>query len=298
MSPDIVQHISLAMGSAWASGVNLYATIFVLGLMNRLGELTLPPEMQVLSSPMVMVAAGVMYVVEFITDKIPVVDTTWDTIHTFIRIPAGAILASMAIGDLGPGAELAGYVLGGGLAATTHATKAGTRVLINTSPEPVTNWAASLTEDVAVLGGLYTALNYPWAFIAALVVFMILFIWLLPKLWRGIKKVFGAIGRLLGFKKEEPPPAPDGQPQPTGAPMASGPAQAIEPSTPPQPGPEAQPVPTAPAQPAPAQSPPIGTSRTAELSAELEALEQMKADGKLSEEEHAELKKKVLDRFQ
>jgi hypothetical protein len=141
-----------------------------------------------------------MYLVEFVTDKIPGVDSAWDALHTFVRIPAGALLAAGAVGDVNPGVALSAAILGGGLAAGTHATKAGARALINTSPEPFTNWGASLAEDLLVVAGLWTALHYPWLFIGLLVVFIGLMIWLLPKLWRGIKKVFAAIGRLLGQK--------------------------------------------------------------------------------------------------
>ncbi len=201
MEPETLQIaslISLSLGAAWASGINLYAAVFMLGLMHNTGNFVLPPEMQDVANPMVMGAAGIMYVIEFFADKIPGVDTGWDAIHTFIRIPAGAVLAAQGMGELGTGAELAAALVGGSLAASTHATKAGSRALINTSPEPLTNWAASITEDVAVIGGLWAALQYPLVFIGLLVVFILLMIWLLPKLWRGIKGVFAFLGRLFG----------------------------------------------------------------------------------------------------
>ncbi len=194
---EAVEAIALMMGAAWASGINLYATILVLGWMGSTGQMVLPEELAILSDPTVMFAAGVMYFVEFFADKVPGVDTGWDTIHTFIRIPAGAMMAAGAAQglDIGPAAELAALLLGGGLAATSHATKAGTRVLINTSPEPVTNWTASIAEDIAVVGGLWAALNYPWAFLVALVLFVALVIWLLPKIWRAIKRIARAVRR-------------------------------------------------------------------------------------------------------
>lgn len=194
---EAVEAIALMLGAAWASGINLYATILMLGWMGTTGQVDLPPEMQILSDPMVMLAAGVMYCVEFFADKTPGVDTGWDAIHTFIRIPAGAIMAASAAQglDVGPAAELAALLLGGGLAATSHAAKAGTRVLINTSPEPVSNWTASIAEDIAVIGGLWAALNYPWLFLAGLVVFVGLVIWLLPKIWRAIKRIVRAVRR-------------------------------------------------------------------------------------------------------
>jgi hypothetical protein len=194
---QVANTIALTMGVAWASGINLYATILVLGLLGATGNMTLPPDLQVLAHPAVIAAAGLMYVVEFVADKIPGVDTGWDTFHTFIRIPAGALLAAGAVGDVNPAIALAAAIIGGSLAAGTHATKSGTRVLINASPEPVTNWTASIVEDVVVIGGLWTALNYPWVFLILLAVFVVLMIWLLPKLWRGVRKVFRFLKNLL-----------------------------------------------------------------------------------------------------
>ncbi len=204
---DITQTIALTMGVAWASGINLYAAILMLGYMGATGNIELPPDLQILSDPMVMVAAGAMYCVEFFADKVPGVDTGWDAISTFIRIPAGAILAAGAVGDVGSGAQLAAAIAGGTLATGSHVTKTGTRVLINTSPEPVTNWFASVGEDVAVIAGLWTALYHPALFIVLLVLFILLSIWLLPKIWRSIKKVFGFIGGMLDNSKSQDPPA-------------------------------------------------------------------------------------------
>lgn len=200
---DITQTIALTMGVAWASGINLYAAIFVLGYLGMTGNIVLPPDLQILSDPMVMVAAGFMYFVEFFADKIPGVDTGWDAIHTFIRIPAGAVLAAGAVGDVGTGAQLAAGIVGGALATGAHLTKAGTRVLINTSPEPVTNWFASIGEDVAVIAGLWTALYHPVLFLVLLTVFILMMIWLLPKIWRGVKKIFAWLGRILGISKPD-----------------------------------------------------------------------------------------------
>ena len=205
---SIVHTIALTMGAAWASGINLYAAILVLGVMGHTGNIVLPPALAVLSDPLVIVAAAVMYAVEFFADKVPGVDTSWDTVHTFIRIPAGAMLAAGAVGEVNPAVAVAAGILGGGLAAGTHAAKAGSRVLINTSPEPITNWSASVLEDITVVAGLWTALNYPWLFIGFLVVFILLLIWLLPKLWQGVKAVFGFIGRVLGVAPKTPPAEP------------------------------------------------------------------------------------------
>jgi hypothetical protein len=200
---DITQTIALTMGVAWASGINLYAAMLMLGYMGASGNIELPPDLQVLSDPLVMVAAGAMYGIEFFADKVPGVDTGWDALSTFIRIPAGAILAAGAVGDVGAGAQLAAAIAGGTLATDSHITKTGTRVLINTSPEPVTNWFASVGEDVAVIAGLWTALYHPALFILLLVLFILLSIWLLPKIWRGIKSVFSFLGRLSGNSKAD-----------------------------------------------------------------------------------------------
>jgi hypothetical protein len=196
---DAVSVIALSMGAAWASGINLYATLFMLGYMSTTGNITLPAELEVVANPMVMTAAGFMYCVEFFADKIPGVDTAWDSIHTFIRIPAGAMLASSAVGDVTPAIELTTALLGGLLAAGTHTTKAGTRLLINTSPEPVSNWTASIAEDLIVIGGLWAALNHPLLFIIGLIAFIIFMIWALPRLWRLLKLIFRKVGSWLGF---------------------------------------------------------------------------------------------------
>ena len=171
---DAVHIIALSMGAAWASGINLYATIVILGYMGMTGNMDLPPGLEVLSNPMVMGAAGLMYCIEFFADKVPGVDSGWDTIHTFIRIPAGAMLAASAVGDVTPAIELTTALLGGTLAAGSHATKTGTRLLINTSPEPFSNWTASISEDLLVLGGLWAALNHPALFIVGLIIFIML----------------------------------------------------------------------------------------------------------------------------
>jgi hypothetical protein len=197
---QIIKTIALTMGVGWASGLNLYAAILMLGILGTTGNTVLPPELQVLTNPIVMLAAAIMYLVEFFADKIPGIDTGWDMIHTFIRIPAGAILAAAAVGPVNPGLAVAAALLGGAMATLSHATKAGTRVLINTSPGPFTNWTASITEDLMVIGGIWVALHHPWLFLGLLAAFILLAIWLLPKLWRGIKKVFGFLGRMITGK--------------------------------------------------------------------------------------------------
>lgn len=217
----LVQTIALTAGAAWASGINLYAVILVLGLGGATDAIALPPELEVVENPMVIMAAGLMYFVEFFADKIPGVDTTWDALHTFVRIPAGAMLAAGAMGDVAPAWEITAGILGGGLAATSHATKAGTRALINTSPEPFTNMGASVAEDVAVFAGLWAAVSHPWVFLGLLVLFLALAIWLLPKLLRGILALLRAVGRLFGYRPAEPP-EPVAVAAAGGAPAATG----------------------------------------------------------------------------
>ncbi|MCB2263034.1 MAG: DUF4126 domain-containing protein [Candidatus Thiosymbion ectosymbiont of Robbea hypermnestra] len=206
---ELTQTLALSLGAGWASGINLYAAVLVLGFLGATGRIELPAGMETLADPLVMFAAGIMYLVEFFVDKIPGLDTVWDTLHTFVRIPAGAILAAGAVGDVGVGAELAAGLLGGGLAAASHATKAGTRALINTSPEPFTNWTASIAEDVGVVAGLLVALDHPLLFLGLLALFLLLLVWLLPKLWRGIKRVFRTIaGWFGGGRKASESPGP------------------------------------------------------------------------------------------
>ncbi|MGH1462426.1 MAG: DUF4126 domain-containing protein [Neptuniibacter sp.] len=197
---QIISLVALTMGVGWASGINLYATVLMLGVLQNMGHIALPEELQIVGDPLILMAAGFMYFVEFFADKVPGVDTGWDGLHTFIRIPAGAALAASAVGDISPAVEIAAALVGGSLAAGSHAAKAGSRVLINTSPEPVTNWTASISEDLMVLAGLWAALNHPIWFLVALTVFILLLIWLLPKIWRGVKKVFRFIAGLFGAK--------------------------------------------------------------------------------------------------
>jgi len=200
---QISQTLALSMGAAWGSGINLYATLLMLGYLAHTGSIDLPPDLMIVADPLVMTAAGLMYAVEFFADKVPGVDTGWDTIHTFIRIPAGALLAAGAIGDIGLAAEVAAAIVGGSLAGVTHATKAGSRVLINTSPEPFSNWTASIMEDVAVFAGVWASIQHPTFFVVGLVLFILLMIWALPKLWRGIKRVFSFLGRLFGWSSDD-----------------------------------------------------------------------------------------------
>jgi hypothetical protein len=187
---EILPYIALSMGVAWASGINLYAAILVLGLLGLSGNMPLPETLQILQNPIIIGVAGFMYCVEFFADKIQGVDSAWDTLHTFIRIPAGAVLAATAVGEVDPAIAISAALVGGGLTAGTHLTKASTRLLVNTSPEPFSNIGASLAEDTVVVGGLLTALYYPSLFLVFLLVFVALLVWLLPFLWRSLNGIY------------------------------------------------------------------------------------------------------------
>jgi hypothetical protein len=197
---ETIDTLALALGASWAAGINLYAAILVLGYLSLTGDVVLPPGLDALSDPLVLSVAGMMYFIEFFADKTPGVDSGWDAIHTFIRIPAGALLAAGAASgiDVSQSAELAAALVGGTAAASSHFTKAGSRLLINTSPEPVTNWTASIAEDLAVIGALWAALNYPLVFLALFAVFIALAIWLMPKIWRALKNL---VNRISAFFK-------------------------------------------------------------------------------------------------
>ncbi|MBI3917097.1 MAG: DUF4126 domain-containing protein [Betaproteobacteria bacterium] len=195
---DALTLIATAAGLGWASGMRVYAVLFFLGVLHHAGIYELPANLQVLSHPAVMVVSGVLFGLEFFADKVPGVDTVWDAVHTFIRIPAGAVLAAAAVASADPGLAVAAGLLGGVVAAGTHLTKAGSRALINTSPEPVSNWLASLGEDAISVLGLYAALKYPLVFLILLALFIGLAVWLLPRIRRGVKRLVAALRRLLG----------------------------------------------------------------------------------------------------
>jgi len=210
-----IEALSLAMGTAWASGINLYATVAALGIANRLEMIQLPQNLEVLSHPGVIAIACIMYFIEFFADKVPYLDTGWDALHTFIRVPAGAILAARSLGDLNPALELMALLAGGSIALIAHGTKATTRLAINASPEPFSNWAASITEDFTVFGSLLLMFNHPIVMIILVLVFLALVAWLVPKIYRLAKRGFQALrNKMRGVKPDQP--APNGSsPQPT-----------------------------------------------------------------------------------
>lgn len=192
-SIDTWQLAALAGALGWASGVRLYAVLFILGGLGYLHWIELPHGLALLSHPFVLAASGFMFCVEFFADKIPGLDSLWDAVHTFIRIPAGAALAAGVFGDAPATVSVVAAILGGALAASSHVAKTGGRALINLSPEPFTNWAASFGEDIAVGVMLYLAFAHPLIAIAALVLLVALAVWLIPKVWRLVRRLLSRI---------------------------------------------------------------------------------------------------------
>jgi Domain of unknown function (DUF4126) len=187
---DMVSLTALAVGLGWASGLRLYALVFTLGILGRYAGVQLPGGLEVLTYPLVLGISGVLLLAEFLVDKVPYLDSLWDTIHTFIRIPAGAALAAAVMADQGTAAQVVMLLLGDSLAAGTHLAKAGMRAAINTSPEPVSNVSASLGEDALTAAGLWTLFHHPLWFLGGLVLFMLVAGWLLIRLWRFVRGVF------------------------------------------------------------------------------------------------------------
>ncbi len=201
---QVLQTVAIAALLAWASGIRLYLVVFVVGLAGHLGHVDLPAGLKMLQHPWVIGTAGFLLVMEFLVDKVPGLDSVWDAFHTFIRIPAGALLAAGATGETLSALTVSAGLLGGFITAGTHLAKAGGRALINASPEPFSNWGASFAEEAAVLGGIWFAFTYPLVFLVLLLAFLALIIWLLPKLWGGVCALF----RLLQSRlRQDPPPA-------------------------------------------------------------------------------------------
>jgi Domain of unknown function (DUF4126) len=201
---DPLSTIALAAGLGWASGFRLYLLVFALGALGRLGVVVLPEHLQLLSDTPILALSGTLFAAEFLADKVPGFDSIWDAVHTFIRIPAGALLAAGTVAGVDPRWTLAAALLGGALAGTSHVTKAGTRALLNTSPEPFTNWTASFAEDAVAVGGLWAAFVHPAAFLVLLGVFLLGAAWLAPKVWRGLRRVWNTIPRRSGARRPRP----------------------------------------------------------------------------------------------
>ncbi len=189
--------LSLALGSAWTSGINLYATVSVLGLLQKFTSIELPGGLDVLDNWWIIGIAGGLYLIEFVADKVPYVDSVWDVIHTFVRVPAGAVMAYAATTDMDAGVVIIATLLGGGLALSSHGTKAAMRGVVNLSPEPVSNWTLSIVEDVIAFGGTLLAVFAPVLIAIVLLVFTAGFIWFAPKVFRAIRRMLHATRALL-----------------------------------------------------------------------------------------------------
>jgi hypothetical protein len=184
-----IPDLALAGALAWGAGIRLYAVLFIFGIASYFGYWHLPEHLSAIAHPAMLAASGFMSAVELFADKLPWLDSIWDSMQTFIRIPAGAAMAAAVFGDSGPAIAMAAALIGGSLTATTHFAKSGTRAVANTSPEPFSNVALSLTEDVAVVGGTYLATQYPTAFIICLAVFIVLALVLIRLIYSGFRRI-------------------------------------------------------------------------------------------------------------
>ena len=197
--------LSLALGSAWTSGINLYATVTVLGLLQKFGAAKLPGGLDVLDNWWIIGVAGFLYLVEFFADKVPYIDNVWDVVHTFIRVPAGVIVAYAATYQMDPSIYIPAALIGGGLAFSSHGTKAAVRVGANLSPEPVSNWVLSIVEDVIAFVGTLLAVFAPVIIAGVLIVFVIFFVWFFPKVIRGLRRVFRSAAAFFRGRSFEGP---------------------------------------------------------------------------------------------
>ncbi len=205
MTADWITTLGTAAGSAWLSGVNLYATVVTLGVLQKFNLVKLPGGLEMLGEWWVIALAAALYAIEFVADKIPAVDTAWDAIHTFIRVPAGAILAASAFAEFDPAVKIAAMILGGGLALSSHGAKAATRLAANASPEPVSNVALSLSEDVIVFGSTILMVFLPVVMLIFVVIFLILTIWLTPKIVRALRRMYARLRSLFGINPQQSP---------------------------------------------------------------------------------------------
>jgi hypothetical protein len=178
------------MGSAWLSGINLYATVLTLGLLQRFNLAHLPGDLGYLSHTWVLAIAGGLYLVQFVADKVPAVDSAWDMVHTFIRVPAGAILAATAFANFDPSVRLIALLAGGSIALSSHTAKTATRLAANTSPEPFSNVALSLLGDALAVGGTLLMSIHPAVLVAIVIVAMILSILLVRWMWGSLRRLF------------------------------------------------------------------------------------------------------------
>lgn len=199
---DWLSTLSFALGSAWTSGINLYATVFVLGLFQKIGLAKLPGGLEVLDSWWVIGIAAFLYLIEFVADKVPYIDSVWDVVHTFIRVPAGALLAYAAVGDLDQTTQVLAFLFGGGVALSSHGTKATARAFANLSPEPISNWILSIVEDIIAFVGAILTVFAPILIGIVVLVFLIIFFLILPRVVRTLRKIFHAVAAFFGSGKE------------------------------------------------------------------------------------------------
>jgi hypothetical protein len=190
---NIIQVLGLAMGAAWTAGINLYATIAVLGLLAHFKLAHLPGGLHVLDNWIIIGVALFLYVIEFVADKVPYVDTVWDAVHTFIRVPAGAVLAAAATADINTEVQIIAFLVGGGLALATHGTKASVRAGANLSPEPFSNWTLSLVEDFIAIAASIVAILSPVIILVVVAVFLLIFIWILPRVVRRLRRMLSVL---------------------------------------------------------------------------------------------------------
>jgi len=182
--------LGFAMGSAWLSGINLYATVFMLGLLQRFHVAHLPGDLSYVGHTWVVILSGGLYLVQFIADKIPAVDSVWDIVHTFIRVPAGAVLAATAFANFDPSVRLLALLVGGGVALSSHSAKTATRLAANTSPEPVSNIALSLLGDGLTLGGTALMAVHPVVILGVVIVAVALSVLLVRMIWKLMSRLF------------------------------------------------------------------------------------------------------------
>jgi Domain of unknown function (DUF4126) len=187
---DVLTTLGRTLGFSFSAGINLYATVAILGLASRYGWVDLPPQFKVFDHDVVIGAALVMYVIEFVADKVPWVDSLWDAVHTAIRPIGGALIAVSTFGDTSPAVAGLIALLGGTVAASTHATKAGTRAVVNTSPEPFSNWILSFSEDLFVVGLGVVALKYPLVALTVTAILLVLIVIFAATIWRWFKRRF------------------------------------------------------------------------------------------------------------
>ena len=187
--------LGVAMGSAWLSGINLYAAVLTMGLLQRFKLANLPGDLSRLSDWWIIALAGCLYLIEFVADKVPAVDSVWDAVHTFIRVPAGAVLAASAFAHFDPGVRVAALLIGGGVALSSHGMKAATRLAVNTSPEPFSNILVSLTEDVIAFAATFVMVHHPVVILVVSGISVLIAIWLVPKIFRALRWLFASRSR-------------------------------------------------------------------------------------------------------